>query len=160
MVVHTTNGRRRNRHRLARRVLREVGGASVYGTLRRLYAAGALTSYMGPVRGGPGPALQDGRPLNVDGVGDPDRRRVRIRSGEPVLNAFPIPYFERNARRVADPAAGAPRSPGPLATLAPWSTSFLLAAVPDRRNVNCGWVGERPGRRQLSYPRPSCPGVV
>lgn len=33
--------------------LREVGEASVYGTLRRLYAAGALTSYMVPSEEGP-----------------------------------------------------------------------------------------------------------
>lgn len=59
---------------------------------------------------------QDGRPLNVEGGEDPDRRPVRTRSGELVLNAFPIRYFEPNSRRVADPAAGAPPSPGPLAT--------------------------------------------
>jgi PadR family transcriptional regulator, regulatory protein PadR len=33
--------------------LAEVGDASVYGTLRRLYAAGALTSYMVPSDEGP-----------------------------------------------------------------------------------------------------------
>jgi PadR family transcriptional regulator PadR len=33
--------------------LDEVGDASVYGTLRRLYAAGALTSYVVPSDGGP-----------------------------------------------------------------------------------------------------------
>ena len=31
----------------------EVGDASVYGTLRRLYAAGALSSYVVPSDGGP-----------------------------------------------------------------------------------------------------------
>ena len=31
----------------------EVGDASVYGTLRRLYAAGTLTSYVVPSEGGP-----------------------------------------------------------------------------------------------------------
>jgi PadR family transcriptional regulator, regulatory protein PadR len=31
----------------------EVGEASVYGTMRRLYAAGALTSYMVPSEEGP-----------------------------------------------------------------------------------------------------------
>lgn len=31
----------------------EVGDASVYGTLRRLYTAGALTSYVVPSDGGP-----------------------------------------------------------------------------------------------------------
>jgi PadR family transcriptional regulator PadR len=33
--------------------LAEVGDASVYGTLRRLYAGGALTSYVVPSDGGP-----------------------------------------------------------------------------------------------------------
>ena len=33
--------------------LQEVGDASVYGTLRRLYAAGALTSYVVPSESGP-----------------------------------------------------------------------------------------------------------
>lgn len=33
--------------------LGEVGDASVYGTLRRLYAAGALSSYVVPSDGGP-----------------------------------------------------------------------------------------------------------
>ena len=33
--------------------LRDVGDASVYGTLRRLYSAGALTSYVVPSESGP-----------------------------------------------------------------------------------------------------------
>lgn len=33
--------------------LGEVGDASVYGTLRRLYSAGALSSYVVPSEGGP-----------------------------------------------------------------------------------------------------------
>lgn len=33
--------------------LQEVGDASVYGTLRRLYSAGALTSYVVPSEEGP-----------------------------------------------------------------------------------------------------------
>lgn len=33
--------------------LAEVGDASVYGTLRRLYAAGALSTYVVPSEGGP-----------------------------------------------------------------------------------------------------------
>jgi len=33
--------------------LDEIGDASVYGTLRRLYTAGALTSYVVPSDGGP-----------------------------------------------------------------------------------------------------------
>lgn len=39
--------------RLRRAGLTEVGDASVYGTLRRLYAAGALTSYVVPSAAGP-----------------------------------------------------------------------------------------------------------
>jgi len=39
--------------RLREHGLEEVGDASVYGTLRRLYAAGALTSYVVPSEEGP-----------------------------------------------------------------------------------------------------------
>ncbi|MCA5892855.1 PadR family transcriptional regulator [Isoptericola sp. NEAU-Y5] len=39
--------------RLRARGLEEVGDASVYGTLRRLYSAGALTSYVVPSGTGP-----------------------------------------------------------------------------------------------------------
>jgi PadR family transcriptional regulator, regulatory protein PadR len=39
--------------RLRRGGLADVGDASVYGTLRRLYAAGALTSYVVPSDEGP-----------------------------------------------------------------------------------------------------------
>ena len=39
--------------RLRARGLDDVGDASVYGTLRRLYGAGALTSYVVPSENGP-----------------------------------------------------------------------------------------------------------
>ena len=39
--------------RLRARGLEDVGDASVYGTLRRLYGAGALTSYVVPSESGP-----------------------------------------------------------------------------------------------------------
>lgn len=39
--------------RLREAGLGDVGDASVYGTLRRLYAAGALSSYVVPSDGGP-----------------------------------------------------------------------------------------------------------
>jgi len=39
--------------RLRARGLEEVGDASVYGTLRRLYSSGALTSYVVPSETGP-----------------------------------------------------------------------------------------------------------
>ena len=39
--------------RLRDRGLDEIGDASVYGTLRRLYGAGALTSYVVPSESGP-----------------------------------------------------------------------------------------------------------
>jgi PadR family transcriptional regulator PadR len=39
--------------RLRAQGLHDVGDASVYGTLRRLYAAGALTSYVLPSEEGP-----------------------------------------------------------------------------------------------------------
>jgi len=39
--------------------------------------------------------------------------------GDIALNAFPILYFEPGTRRVADPTAGVPARPGPLATKPP-----------------------------------------
>lgn len=39
--------------RLRHAGLADIGDASVYGTLRRLYAAGALTSYVVPSEAGP-----------------------------------------------------------------------------------------------------------
>ncbi len=45
--------RRMDSTQLLKGVLDEVGDASVYGTLRRLYAAGALTSYVVPSESGP-----------------------------------------------------------------------------------------------------------
>ncbi|MBN9632480.1 PadR family transcriptional regulator [Leifsonia sp. TF02-11] len=39
--------------RLREAGLGDVGDASVYGTLRRLYTAGAVSSYMAPSEGGP-----------------------------------------------------------------------------------------------------------
>jgi hypothetical protein len=61
--------------------------------------------------------MQDGRPLAIGGPdGDPNRRTVRSRDGDLAFNAFPIRYFEPGTRRVADPAAGAPPRPGPVAT--------------------------------------------
>lgn len=39
--------------RLRQAGLEEIGDASVYGTLRRLYKAGALTSYVVPSEAGP-----------------------------------------------------------------------------------------------------------
>ncbi|SDC62037.1 PadR family transcriptional regulator [Nocardioides lianchengensis] len=39
--------------RLRRGGLEDIGDASVYGTLRRLYAAGLLTSYVVPSEAGP-----------------------------------------------------------------------------------------------------------
>jgi hypothetical protein len=62
--------------------------------------------------------MQDGRPLAIGGPGSPNRRGVRTRTGTVVFNAFPIRYFEPGTKRVANPAAGAPERPDPLATKA------------------------------------------
>jgi hypothetical protein len=59
--------------------------------------------------------MQDGGPLELGGQ-DPNRRPVRTRGGRLALNAFPIRYFEPGTKQVADPAAGAPSSPGRLTT--------------------------------------------
>jgi hypothetical protein len=60
---------------------------------------------------------QGGRALDIgaDRI-DPNRRTVATRAGKLAFNAFPIRYFEPGTRRVAHPDAGAPASPGPLAT--------------------------------------------
>jgi hypothetical protein len=60
---------------------------------------------------------QLGRPLEIGaGVEDPNRRTVKNRDGRTVFNAFPIRYFEPGTKRVANPRAGAPARPAPLAT--------------------------------------------
>jgi hypothetical protein len=60
---------------------------------------------------------QHGRPLEIGADGeDPNRRPVQTRAGDFAFNAFPIRYFEPGTRRVADPAAGAPKPPRPLRT--------------------------------------------
>jgi hypothetical protein len=48
-----------------------------------------------------------GRPLELGGA-DPNRRLVLGVDGEPILNVFPIRYFEPGTRRVARPNAGPP----------------------------------------------------
>ncbi|MEJ7891452.1 MAG: hypothetical protein WKF94_02295 [Solirubrobacteraceae bacterium] len=59
---------------------------------------------------------QDGLPLDIGrGQRDPGRRVVRTRGGAPELNAFPVRYFEPGTRRIAQPRAGVPRAPQPLA---------------------------------------------
>jgi hypothetical protein len=60
---------------------------------------------------------QLGRPLEIGaGIEDPNRRAVKTRGGRTVFNAFPIRYFEAGTKRVANPRAGAPARPAPLAT--------------------------------------------
>ena len=58
-----------------------------------------------------------GRPLdfgrNLDNTG---RRIVTDARGATAFNAYPVRYFEPGTTRVADPAAGAPPAPSPLAT--------------------------------------------
>jgi len=50
-----------------------------------------------------------GTPLDLPtGAPDPQRRVVRTKAGKPVLNAFPIRYFEPGTKRVAHPDASPP----------------------------------------------------
>ncbi len=49
-----------------------------------------------------------GRPLEVGGTGDPNRRYVETAAGRRLFNVFPIRYYEPGTRRVAKPDA-APR---------------------------------------------------
>jgi PadR family transcriptional regulator PadR len=58
--------------------LTEVGDASVYGTLRRLYGAGALTSYMVPSEEGPARRY----------YGITDRGRKQLTESREVWNEF------------------------------------------------------------------------
>ena len=58
-----------------------------------------------------------GRPLDwgVD-FANPDRRPVTDAEGAPVLNAFPIRYFEPGTNDVANPEAAPPLTPPRLTT--------------------------------------------
>jgi hypothetical protein len=47
-----------------------------------------------------------GRPLDIGGLGDPQRRLLETVDGKPMFNSFPIRYFEPNTMRVANPNAG------------------------------------------------------
>lgn len=63
---------------------------------------------------------QAGSPLNLPGDKslDPNRRFVRNKSGQLLLNVFPIRYFQPGTRRVAHPDA-APRVDVPVVVTAP-----------------------------------------
>jgi hypothetical protein len=49
-----------------------------------------------------------GRPLEIGGLGDPQRRLLETAEGKPIFNSFPIRYFEPGTSLVADPNAGPP----------------------------------------------------
>ena len=49
-----------------------------------------------------------GRPLDVGGLGDPQRRLLLKSDGTPLFNSFPIRYFEPGTSLVANPNAGPP----------------------------------------------------
>jgi hypothetical protein len=58
-----------------------------------------------------------GRPLDWGAnFANPDRRPVTDAEGAPVLNAFPVRYFEPGTNRVADPEAAPPLTPPRLTT--------------------------------------------
>ncbi len=72
--------------------LAEVGDASVYGTLRRLYAAGALTSYVVPSESGPHRKYYGITPIGRDQL---DRQRSDWRDFSTTLDgilAGPAPH--------------------------------------------------------------------
>jgi PadR family transcriptional regulator, regulatory protein PadR len=82
--------------------LEDVGDASVYGTLRRLYANGALTSYVVPSEGGPhrkyyGINEQGKAVLGVQSKGWQDfaRSMDRLLSDEP-LPSLKLPATTRS----------------------------------------------------------------
>src|SRR3954469_3746821 len=74
--------------------LAEVGDASVYGTLRRLYRAGALTSYGVPPGGG--------RPRRYYGI--TDRGRDQLEQARAVWQEFSAALGALLAPRVEAPA--------------------------------------------------------
>lgn len=78
--------------------LEDVGDASVYGTLRRLYANGALTSYVVPSEGGPhrkyyGINEQGKAVLGVQSKGWQDFARSMDR----LLSDEPLPTLKHSA---------------------------------------------------------------
>ena len=85
--------------------LDDVGDASVYGTLRRLYAAGALTSYVVPVREGPHRKYYGITPAGRDPAQAAARRLGRTSPAPsptcsqegPPMNAAPQPMRRRRA---------------------------------------------------------------
>ena len=85
-----------------------VGDASVYGTLRRLYASGALTSYVVPSDEGPHRKYYG---ITSAGRALLDRQRADWESfARTVSGLLARPAAERGAGRGADrgPAGGAP----------------------------------------------------
>ncbi|WP_426298935.1 PadR family transcriptional regulator [Arthrobacter sp. R-11] len=91
--------------------LEDVGDASVYGTLRRLYANGALTSYVVPSEGGPHRkyyGINDhGRSvltLQSKGWQDFARSMDRLLSDEPLptLNTTPNPSAPNRSETLED----------------------------------------------------------
>jgi hypothetical protein len=46
-----------------------------------------------------------GRPISVGPMSDPYRRVLRTEDGDPILNSFPLRYYEPGTREVADPTA-------------------------------------------------------
>ena len=77
--------------------LAEVGDASVYGTLRRLYAAGALSTYVVPSEGGPHRKYYSITPAGHELLGEQ-------RAG--------WEQFSQTLTRLIAPSAGAAAGPG------------------------------------------------
>jgi HAAS domain-containing protein len=49
-----------------------------------------------------------GRPIDIGAVGDPQRRLLKTTAGMPILNSYPLRYYELGTQRVAHPEAGPP----------------------------------------------------
>ena len=102
--------------RLREAGLEEVGDASVYGTLRRLYAAGALSTYVVPSEGGP------------------HRKYYSITpSGKVMLGEQQIGWFRFSTilSRLIDPPQDAPpREQPPRAAVGPRRTPNGAAPLP------------------------------
>ncbi|KAM9861997.1 PadR family transcriptional regulator [Leucobacter sp. BZR 635] len=91
--------------------LEEVGDASVYGTLRRLYAAGALSTYVVPSEGGPHRKYYSITPNGQDLLGE---QRIGWQRFSETLTALISPQSQ--SQSPPQPAPGSPTSnEGPAA---------------------------------------------
>jgi PadR family transcriptional regulator PadR len=97
--------------------LDEVGDASVYGTLRRLYSAGALTSYVVPSDDGPHRKYYG---INAEGRAMLDAQRASWSAFATTMNGLLMAKSAKSATKQAHPATASVRAattPAPVRTI-------------------------------------------